>query len=121
LPLAGEHAVHFAHDGVWICRKFQRVRQQHRVHRIAVHRQLRRSPDDIGALPQLQRSHDCLSASAALREQFPSGAPRADLQKFPAEDIFERFAQQLGFRAQETRAEWALPPRFERRVSVRRA
>ena len=45
-------------------------------------------------------------------------APRAHLQELPAEHIFERLAQELGFRAKQRDAERTLPPPLQRRITV---
>ncbi len=70
------------------------------------------SPDDIGASAELERRHDRLAACAASADELATAAPGADLQQFPTEDIFERFADQLGFRGEKARAERSCPTRI---------
>jgi len=120
LALASEHAIHFAHDGVRVGGELKRMRQQHRVHRIAVDRQLRRAADHVGTVAEFERGHDRLAACATAAEQLPTAAPGTYLQQLPAEDVFERFAQELGFRGQQARAERAGPPGAEGCVTIQR-
>ena len=51
------------------------------------------------------------------RSRSRAPTPGADLQQFPAENILERLAQQLGFGRQQAAPEWRRPTRLLRAAS----
>ena len=65
----------------------------------------------MGARMERGRRDHCLTACAAGGQQIARAAPGADLQQLPAEDVFERLADQLAFGGKQGTARADRPTR----------
>ena len=118
LPFTDEHSIDFADDRVGIGGKFERVRQECRIDRVADDGQLRGAADDVRPVLKAVRRDDRLAARAAARQKLARAAPGPNLQQLPAKDIFQRLGEKFRFGRQQGFAERLLPPSLQGRLAI---